>query len=194
MLCASIVTVLGLGVGWLVVRSKLALRHFLDHASMLPLSVPAMVFALGILSIYVGLKALPIYGTLAILLIAHVAHYLPFGVRAATSAVRQLHPELEDAARVGGASWTQAMSRITVPLTFPSLVAAWMLLFILSTQEVSASILLYSSRSMVLSVAMFDLWETGSINALAALGVLQVAVTLVILVVAFGLRRREIEL
>jgi iron(III) transport system permease protein len=194
MLCASIVTVLGLGVGWLVVRSKLALRHFLDHASMLPLSVPAMVFALGILSIYVGLKALPIYGTLAILLIAHVAHYLPFGVRAATSAVRQLHPELEDAARVGGASWAQTMSRITVPLTFPSLVAAWMLLFILSTQEVSASILLYSSRSIVLSVAMFDLWETGSINALAALGVLQVAVTLVILVVAFGLRRRETEL
>ena len=86
------------------------------------------------------------------------------------------------------------MARITVPLTFPSLAAAWMLLFILSTQEVSASILLYSSRSIVLSVAMFDLWETGSINALAALGVLQVAVTLVILVVAFGLRRRETEL
>jgi iron(III) transport system permease protein len=190
-LCASMVTALGLAIGWMVVRSRLALRHLLDHVSMFPLSTPAMVFALGLLAIYVGLKVLPIYGTLASVVIAHVAHYLPFGVRAATGAIRQLDRELEDASRVSGASWMQTMSRVTLPLTKPTLMAAWMLLFILSTQEISASILLYSSRSIVLSVAMFDLWESGSVNALAALGVLQLAVTFFLLVIAFGLQRQK---
>jgi iron(III) transport system permease protein len=56
-------------------------------------------------------------------------------------------------------------------------------------QEVSASILLYTSRTTVLSVAVFDLWEAGNVNALAALSVLQLAVTFVAL--AFVLRARQ---
>jgi iron(III) transport system permease protein len=44
-------------------------------------------------------------------------------------------------------------------------------------QEVSSSILLYTSRTTVLSVAVFDLWEAGNVNAVAALGVMQLAIT-----------------
>jgi iron(III) transport system permease protein len=59
-------------------------------------------------------------------------------------------------------------------------------------QEVSASILLYSSRSTVLSVAVFDLWEAGNVNALAALSVMQLAVTFVALAVVVRARQREV--
>lgn len=188
---ATLVSLLGLAIGWIVVRKKGRIKTYLDQVSMFPLSTPAMVFALGILWVYVGVTFLPIYGTIFILLIAYVTHYLPFGVRAASGALRQLHPELEDAARVTGASFYKTMRLVTLPLTRPTLVAVWTLLFIMSMQEVSSSILLYSSRSIVLSVAIWDLWETGNPNALAALGVLQLAVTFAVVAVLIRSRARE---
>jgi iron(III) transport system permease protein len=189
---ATLVCALGLLIAWVIIRTRSPVRGFLDQVSMFPLSTPAMVFALGLLWVYVGLKILPIYGTIGILLLAYVTHYLPFGVRAASSALRQLHPELEEAARVSGASWGKAIRYVTYPLTRPTLAAIWTLLFILSMQEVSSSILLYSSRSVVLSVVVFDLWEAGNANALAALSVMQLAVTFVAIAVLIRARHREV--
>ncbi len=178
---ATLVCLLGMAVGWVLVRSRSPARHLLDQLSTLPLAIPSMVLALGLLWTWVGVKFVPVYGTMGILLLAYVAHYLPFGTRASAAALRQLHPELEDAARVAGAGWLATMRRIVFPLTRPTLVAAWTLLFILALQEVSSSILLYTSRTVVLSVAMFDLWEAGNLSALAALGVVQLAITFLLL-------------
>jgi iron(III) transport system permease protein len=74
----------------------------------------------------------------------------------------------------------------------PTMIGVWMLIFVLAIQEVSASILLYTTRSTVLSVAVFDLWEAGNVNALAALSVMQIAVTFLALVLVLGTRRREV--
>ena len=178
---ATLVCLLGLAIGWVLIRSRNPARHLLDHLSTLPLAIPSMVLALGLLWTWVGVKFVPVYGTMVILLLAYVAHYLPFGVRASASALRQIHPELEDAARVAGAGWLATMRRVVFPLTRPTLVAAWTLLLILALQEVSSSILLYTSRTVVLSVAMFDLWEAGNLSALAALGVIQLAITFLLL-------------
>jgi iron(III) transport system permease protein len=183
---------LGLAIGWVVVRARSPLRFYLDQVSMFPLAMPSMVLALGLLWLYVNLKALPIYGTLGILLLAYVTHYLPFGVRAGSAALRQLHPELEDAARMTGAGWSQTFRWIVVPLTRPTLIATWALVFVLAMQEVSASILLYTSRTVVLSVAVFDLWEAGNVNALAALSVLQLTITFLILLVVIRARHQAV--
>ena len=189
-LTASLVSLLGLAVSWIVLRTRHRGRSLLDQLSMIPLSMPAMVFALGLLWVYVQVP-LPIYGTIAILLIAYATHYLPFGVRATSAALRQLHPELEEAARVAGASWLRTMRKITLPLVQPAMLAAWVLLFVMSMQEVSSSILLYSSHSIVLSVAVFDLWENGSPGDVAALGFLQLIASSVIVGVVLGMRQRR---
>lgn len=188
-LTASLVCLFGVAVSWVVVRSRHGARGVLDQLSMIPLSLPAMVFALGLLWVYVRVP-LPIYGTLGILLIAYVTHYLPFGVRAGGAALRQLHPELEEAARVAGATWFGTMRRVTLPLIQPAVLAAWALLFILAMQEVSSSILLYSSRSVVLSVAVFDLWENGDPSDVAALGFVQLASSFVIVGLVLRMRAR----
>ena len=190
-LSATCVALLGLAIAWVVLRTRSRLRGFLDQVSMFPLAIPSMVLALGLLWTYVNLKALPVYGTIWILLLAYATHYLPFGVRAGSGALRQLHPDLEEAARVSGASWLRMLRWIVLPLTRPTLIATWTLVFILALQEVSSSILLYTSRSTVLAVAVFDLWEAGNVNALAALSVLQLAVTFIALLVLFRARRRE---
>ncbi|HXW27496.1 MAG TPA: iron ABC transporter permease [Xanthobacteraceae bacterium] len=189
---ATLVCAIGFGVGWVVVRTRGRARGFLDQVSMVPLALPSMVLAVGLLWTYAGFTLLPIYGTIFILLVAYVTHFLPFGVRAAAGALRQLHPELEDAARVAGAGLAKTLRLVVFPLARPTLMAAWTLLFILAMQEVSASILLYTSGSTVLSVAVFDLWEAGNVNALAALSVMQLAVTFVALAFVLGARQREV--
>src|SRR5208283_30255 len=118
-LTGTIVCALGFCVSWVVSRGRGFGRAALDPLSLVPLAIPAMVFALGLLWVYVAVP-LPIYGTLGILLLAYVTHYLPFGVRTAGAALRQLHPELEEAARVSGATWLHAMRRITLPLLRPT--------------------------------------------------------------------------
>ncbi|HMK68485.1 MAG TPA: ABC transporter permease subunit, partial [Stellaceae bacterium] len=189
---ATLGCALGLALSWTIVRRPGRLSAYLDQVSMFPLAVPSMVLALGILWVYVRAKALPIYGTISILLIAYLTHYLPIAVRAGSGALRQLHAELEDAARMTGASWSKTIRWITFPLTAPTLVATWSLLFILSVQEISSSILLYTSRTTVLSVAVFDLWEAGNVNALAALSVIQLAITFLALLAFSRAGRREV--
>jgi ABC-type Fe3+ transport system permease subunit len=62
---------------------------------------------------------------------------------------------------------------------------------VMSMQEVSSSILLYSSHSIVLSVAVFDLWENGNPGDVAALGFLQLIASSVIVGVVLGMRQRR---
>ena len=73
----------------------------------------------------------------------------------------------------------------------PTVLAAWVLLFVMAMQEVSSSILLYTSHSIVLSVAVFDLWENGNPSDVAALGFLQLIVSFVIVGVVLGFRQRR---
>jgi iron(III) transport system permease protein len=188
---ATIVCGLGLAIGWVIVRTRGLARGFLDQISMVPLALPSIVLAVGLLWTYVGFTFLPIYGTLLILLIGYVTHYLPLGVRAASGALHQLHPELEAAARVSGANLSMTLRLIVLPLTRPTMIGVWVLIFVLAIQEVSASILLYTTRSTVLSVAVFDLWEAGNVNALAALSVLQMVGTFLALLLVLGTRRGE---
>ena len=95
----------GPGVGWVVVRTPRRDASACSISSAWsPLAIPSMVLALGVLWTYVGLKWLPIYGTIWILLIAYVTHYP--AVRRARRRPRRCASciaELEDAARVTGA-------------------------------------------------------------------------------------------
>ena len=79
-----------------------------------------------------------------------------------------------------GAGWLRTFSRVTLPLARPGLLAGWLLVFVPALQELSASILLFSSQSITLAVAVYNLYETGYLEAVAALAI----VTMVIISVA----------
>jgi iron(III) transport system permease protein len=185
------VTGLTFVMAWVALRTVPRYGWILDAIAFVPIAIPGVIVGAGILVAYLMLP-IPVYNTIWILLIAYVTHYLPFGVRSGSAALRQLHGELEDAARMTGANWWKTLRWIVLPLTRPTLIATWTLLFILAMQEVSSSILLYSSRSTVLSVAVFDLWEAGNVNALAALSVIQLAITFAALLLLFRTREPEV--
>jgi iron(III) transport system permease protein len=105
-----------------------------------------------------------------------VGRYIPLGVRSANASLRQVDPSLEESAQILGASWTTTMREVTLPLIRPGLFAGWLLVFVPVIQELSASILLFSSSSITLAVAVFNLYETGYTEPVAALAMVNVAI------------------
>src|ERR1041384_3701652 len=108
---------------------------------MFPQSVPRLIFAFGIMGGWV-IFPIPIYGKLWLLLIAYLTVFLPLGVRTISGVMLQIDKSLEECAQMCGASWTFRTRTVTVPLLWPGLIAAWLLLFIASVRKLGASILL----------------------------------------------------
>jgi iron(III) transport system permease protein len=135
-----------------------------------PLGLPGIVVAVALIQFWLRVPV-PIYGTLLIILLAYTGRYVPLAVRSANAAFRQIDPSLEETARVTGAGWLRTFASITLPLARPGLVAGWLLVFVPAIQELSASILLFSSGSITLAVAVYNLYETGYLGPVAALAI-----------------------
>ena len=186
---ASAVMVLTLLASWLLVRTKMRGRWLLDLLTTLPLLFPGIVMGLAILRFYLFVP-IPVYGTLWILLIAFVTRYIPYGIRYTHSGLLQLHKELEEAAYTVGASWSNCMRRIILPLMTPSFLGGWVFIFLLSAKELSMSVLLVSPQTPVVSVAIFELWENAQVGELAAFGVLWTLILVSIAVFYYLFARR----
>jgi iron(III) transport system permease protein len=184
-LAASIAVLLGAVIGWIDLRTQIPRRALLDYAALIPLGLPGIVVAVALIQFWLAMP-FPLYGTLAILLLAYVGRYIPLGVRAANASLRQIDPSLEESAQILGASWATVVREVTLPLIRPGLFAGWLLVFVPVIQELSASILLFSSSSITLAVAVYNLYETGYIEPVAALAM----INMLIIATAIWLARR----
>ena len=101
---------------------------------------------------------------------------MPLRVRTANTSLMQVDTSLEESARILGASWGTTMREVTLPLIWPGLFAGWLLIFVPAIQELSASILLFSSKSITLAVAVYNLYETGYTEPTAALAIINVVI------------------
>jgi iron(III) transport system permease protein len=174
-LSATIAVLLGTVIGWIDVRTLLPGRRLLDYVALIPLGLPGIVVAVALLQFWLSMPV-ALYGTFTILLLAYVGRYIPLGVRTANAALRQVDPSLEESAQTLGASWLVTLWEVTLPLTRGSLFAGWLIVFVPVIQELSASILLFSSSSITLAVAIYNLYETGSIEPVAALAIINMAI------------------
>lgn len=164
---------------WLVVKTSWRGRWLVDGLASMPMVLPGLVVGVSLLFVYLR-APIPIYGTLWILFIAYLTRYMPYGMRYASTSMYQISDELEESARMSGASWWQTFRRINMPLIVPGLVAGWSYILIVSVRELSSSILLYSPGNEVLSVVIWEQWENGQFTELAALGVLMIGLLILL--------------
>jgi iron(III) transport system permease protein len=174
---ATLAILLAATVSFLTLRARLSGHRVLGQLAMLPLAFPGTVLAYGMLRAWIQ-PPLVLYGTMWILLAAYVGRYLPYGVQSTSSTLTQIHPELEESSLMSGAAWPSTFRRITLPLLRSGILAGWILLFVSFLRELSASVLLYTPKQVVLSVALFDLWASGDIGYLSALSVLMILIAL----------------
>jgi iron(III) transport system permease protein len=180
-------------VSWYVVRSRMRGRRLLDVLAFLPNSLPSIMIALALVYVFLTVpwRLIPIYGTVWIIALAVTTRYLAFGSRTMHGAVLQLHHDLEEAAQVGGVSWATAMRYIVLPLLFPSIVSGWVFVALHAVRDTTMPLMLYSPSSRVVSLLMWDSWQSGDVNKAAATGVvLMVFVGLIILAGRYVDQRR----
>jgi len=167
---ATIITALMALTAWITVKTKVRGRQLLDQLSFAPIAVPAIMFGLATLWMYLTVP-IPIYGSLWILLILYVSRFPPVAFRVLSSSTTQISDELQEAAEVSGASWWRAFRTIMLPLLRPGLLAAWIFVLVHAFRELGASVLVVAFGTEVVGVAIFDLWENGSFGLLSAFGI-----------------------
>jgi iron(III) transport system permease protein len=164
--------------------------QFMGFLATVPLAIPGIVLAVGLFAAYTH-EPLMLYGTLWILFLAYVTKYLPIAYQTSNASLMSIHPELEESARVLGANRLRVFGEITVPLFKAGLIASWILLFMPSIRELSSSILLWTTNTKVISVVILDFYEEGQLAIAAALGMVLIVITLIVVVIAYRILGRD---
>ena len=174
---------LALVIGYVTARRSIAGWRALGFLATAPVAIPGIVLGVGLFLSYTR-PPLRLYGTLWILLIAFVTISLPAAYQQMQAAFRGVHPDLEEASRILGATRLQALRHITAPLLRTSVIATWCFIFVGVIRELSAAIILFTSETKTVSVLIFDLNESGDLGAIAVLGLLMLAITFAVVVLA----------
>jgi iron(III) transport system permease protein len=172
---ATLAVAVCMALALIVHRTRLPGRGGLSVLAMVPVTVPGIVLGLGFL---IALVATPLYGTIWIIMIAYVVHYLPTGLRNSESLVQSVSHELDESARMSGATWWRAMTRILVPLVAPGMVSLWLLLFVTYIREVSSSMMLFTFGTETVSIALIQIMEYEPYGVSGAFAVLQTVLVL----------------
>jgi iron(III) transport system permease protein len=180
---ATIGTILALVIGYVTSRKAIAGYRFLGFLATAPVAIPGIVLGVGLFLSYAR-PPFVLYGTLWILLIAFVTIALPAAYQQLQAAFRAVHPDLEEASRILGATRLQALGHITAPLLRTSVIATWCFIFVGVMRELSAAIMLFTSETKVISVLIFDLNESGDLGAIAVLGLIMLAITYAVVTLA----------
>ena len=178
-------------VAYVVHRTDLPGRQVLEYMAMVPLALPALVMGLGILWTWLAMP-IPVYGTMAVLVIAFVGRFMPQGYRAISSSISQIHDDLEEAAMVAGASRTTAVRRITLPLMRGAIVSSAFLMVVLGMRELTASLFLYTTNTRVLSIVIYEAYDSGFWTSVASISLIYTA--LLGLMTAIGRRWMRADL
>ena len=190
---ASFAVVLALLVAYIAGRRLVPFAGALRFLAMTPFVIPGIVMAIGFYAAYAS-PPLALYGTAIIIVLAFTARFLPIAYANSTAAIRSVHPEMEEAARILGAGRVQTIARITAPLIRKSLLGGWLLVFIVSARELSAAVFLVGPKTLTMAVLIYDLSEAGNFEVVAALGGLMMVITLALVGIGMKLVGRDFML
>jgi iron(III) transport system permease protein len=171
LVASTAVAALSLVTAWVSIRSHAPGRRAIDALAFLPLAMPGVLIATALIYVYLAVRIIPIYGTIWIIAVAYLTIYLSFGSRAMNGVVLQLHPELDEAARMSGAGLLATVRRVIVPLTAPGLAAVWIWVFAHCLRELTAALLLQGADNATLPTLLYSYWSGGETNKAAAVGV-----------------------
>ncbi|MGE5854672.1 MAG: ABC transporter permease, partial [Deltaproteobacteria bacterium] len=168
-------------VSWVVVRTQVSFRGILDTVAFLPHAIPSILIAVGMAYLSLAYREyFPLYGTIFIIMLAHVVSWIAYGTRTTNSVMIQIHRELEEAGKVAGASTPRVLWKIILPLIAAGIVNSWIWIGMLSYREVTMALTLYTRNNVVISTVVWQFWGSGWIPQVAALGVILILFALVV--------------
>ena len=163
-------------IGFIRVRTGHWLGRALELLAWTPWTLPGIVLGLALLWAW----ALPpepfnLYGTVYVIVLGFIVKGLPLATATMQAAIHQVNTELEESSRAHGATWTQTMRLITMPLVRRGVAATFVIVFALSARDLTIPLLLYTGDTQTLTVALLYYYEQGELSTLSVAAVLQLA-------------------
>jgi iron(III) transport system permease protein len=157
---------LSLPVAVFAVRHPSRISRAIARFCQVGYAIPGVVIALSL--VLLVNRALPfLYATPLVIVMAYVLRFMPQAVRASESALSQVSPSLEEAARISNRTALQTFVSVTLPLILPGLLAGGALVFLTSLKELPATLLLRPAGFDTLAVRVW-IWATDGFYIQAA--------------------------
>lgn len=182
LLAAGLDVIIGTAIAYLILRTQLPARQWLDYLASVALAIPGLVLAIGYLRMFKGVNIpftdTPVVTTWVLIMLAYAVRRLPYALRSCMAALQQVHVSLEEAAQSLGATRMRTIQRVMVPLMAGGILAGFVTSFITAAVELSATIMLASAQSQApMSYGIYLYMQSISGRGPgAALGVLAVVV------------------
>jgi iron(III) transport system permease protein len=166
----------------------------LDFTAMLPYALPGVVMGLGFAVAFGGRWSwIVLTGTATIIFLNHFIRRTPFGIRSGAGALKQIDPVIEEAAADLGARPAYSFRRVTFPLLHATVLGAFVFGYINMMTDITAVIFLVSPRWRLLSIDLFNAIDAGRLGVAAALSVIMIVSTFVVLLVVWRLSGKGLE-
>jgi iron(III) transport system permease protein len=140
-LAACGAVIIGLPLAYLASRRPTRLNIACLQAAYAGYALPGPVAALAVLVLFTQF-APALYGTVVVLIVAYILHFLPIGLQSMEPALQQITPNVEEVARTLGCTTRHTLRRVTLPLVRNGFIAAWVLMFLQTMKELPATLLL----------------------------------------------------
>jgi len=187
-IAATLGSITSLGYSLAMLRSRHAsISRFFDAASTLPRSMPGIVMGLAFLWLFLFTPLRPLIYTPLGLAMAYVVAWSIMGTRVIASSMSQLSPELEEVARIHGASPSLTLSRIVIPIIKRSILVAWLVMFIYAIRDYSIAAFLVMPQTMVAGAFLLMSFGSGEIGIISTISAVLVLMALTISALIFKL-------
>ena len=170
------------------------LSKVIDYSVLVPRAVPGLLAGLAFLWVFLFVPGLGwLRESMFSIWLAYTVVWLAYGMRLISSALLQVGPELEEAARVTGADESRTRRDVTLPLVRFGMLASWVLIFMIFEREYSTGVYLLTPGTEVIGALLVSLWAAGSIDLVAALSVINISLVAAGLAIAlrFGVKLHD---
>lgn len=175
---ATLLTLLGFFCGLLIHDPTQPLARSVDGLALFLFTLPGAVIGIGLIGLWNRPMTNVIYATPAIIILGYLAQYCVLPMRITSAALARIPRSLEDAARLGGASWFTTLTRVTTPLATRGLMAAWLVSYVFCLRDLGISMIVYPPGYDTLPVRIMTLMANGAPSLIAALCIILIAATL----------------
>jgi iron(III) transport system permease protein len=176
-LAAGAAVLLSFLTAYISTRTKLTGRGLLDLLVTFPLAIPGPVLATMMILSWMK-PPLVLYNTPWIIIVAYIVAFTPFAMRNLSGSFRSLDPALEEAAWLSGASWLRGLKDVLLPLLKPGILTSFILVFLMGIREIPISLMLHTQGTETVGVVLFSFRETIGVEAVSALAVIVILITL----------------
>lgn len=194
LIAIAIIVILGMFIAYIATRKRNVFTAIIDTVTMFPYIIPGSVLGITLLLAF-NHKPLLLSGTAIIMIISFVVRRLPYTLRSSAAILYQISPSMEEASISLGASPVKTFFKITASLMMPGVLSGAILSWITVINELGSSVILFTGKTVTMSVAIYQEVIRASYGTAAALATILTATTVISLLIFFKLTgSKEISL